>query len=468
MSKNKKHDKETYDPVFKQTWDFFASVHLAITVLILIAATSIIGTIIPQNAPDSFYVQKYGESLHKLFLVLDFYNMYQAWWFLLLLLLLVINIIVCSIDRLKKTWKIIFPKTITFNPDRFRKLKTNKTFKIQGDYEKTVAQFKKYLSGRFKTIIEKREDNFTALYVEKGRWARSGVYIVHISIILLLIGALAGAIFGFKGHINLAEGEAADTVPFDNNKTEKQFGFTVKCNSFLVKFYDTGAPEEYKTNISIFENNKEVLNRDIIVNDPLRYKKINFFQSSYGVDSADNLVLKIESRDSKMFYTENIKINQTINIPENGGKFTLVRYLPRFSFKGHNIGESFIGTIKKPDGKEFMVVLPVKFSTFDKMRGGDFIFVADKYTKKYYTVLQVTYDPGVIYVYAGFIFMIAGCFITFFISHQSIMVQITETRNNDLDVLVCGKANRNNQSMKLTMEKLTEKLSGLQINKRKK
>jgi len=261
--------------------------------------------------------------------------------------------------------------------------------------------------------------------------------------------------------MNLNEGESADSVMISKQKTEQKLDFTIKCNTFDIKFYDTGAPEEYKSNISIIENEKEVLKRDIIVNDPLRYKGINFFQSNYGVSSADSLTLEIESKSSKMVYHHTLKAGQSFDLPENGGKFTLIRYLPQFDFKGHNLGESFIGKVKKPDGKEFMIVLPIRFPTFDRMRHGEFVFLAEHYEKKYYTGLQVTYDPGVLYVYAGFILMIAGCFITFFMSHQSIMVEITKEKNDELSVCICGKANRNNQSMKLKIEKMAGQLAKL-------
>ncbi|MCK5310791.1 MAG: cytochrome c biogenesis protein ResB [Desulfobacteraceae bacterium] len=456
---HQKHNKQKNKKISSQIWDFFASVKLAIIVLILIAATSIIGTIIPQNAGESFYLHNYGESTFKFFSMLNFFDMYHAWWFLLLLFLLVINLIACSIDRLNKTWKIIFPKKISFNIERFKKIKTHKTFTKKNDFEQLVPEYRNYLSKQFKTIIEKETENSTAIFGEKGRWTRLGVYIVHLSILFLLVGALVGSLLGFKGYLKLNEGQSSDSVMISKQKIEKKFGFTIKCNTFDVKFYDTGAPEEFKSNISIIENDKEIFKEDIIVNDPLRYKSINFFQSNYGVSDADSLTLEIESIKSKMVYHENIKTGQSFDLPEGGGTFTLMRYLPQFDFKGHNLGESFIGTVKKPDGKEFMVVLPTRYPTFDKMRRGDFAFVAENYTKKYYTGLQVTYDPGVIYVYTGFILMILGCFVTFFMSHQSIMVEITKGKNAELNVFISGKANRNNQSMKIKIEKLAKQLA---------
>ena len=37
------------------------------------------------------------------------------------------------------------------------------------------------------------------MFGENGRWTRFGVYSVHLSVVLLLIGGLIGSIFGFDG-----------------------------------------------------------------------------------------------------------------------------------------------------------------------------------------------------------------------------------------------------------------------------
>ncbi|MBF0574057.1 MAG: cytochrome c biogenesis protein ResB, partial [Desulfamplus sp.] len=39
-------------------WKFFTSVKLTVIVLLLLAATSVIGTVIPQNGTEQFYIHK--------------------------------------------------------------------------------------------------------------------------------------------------------------------------------------------------------------------------------------------------------------------------------------------------------------------------------------------------------------------------------------------------------------------------
>jgi cytochrome c biogenesis protein len=100
-------------------WKFFCSVKLTIVLLLSLAATSVIGTLIPQNEPPEAYFQAFGAFRYQLMNVLGLFDMYHAWWFQGLLLLLTINIVVCSIDRLQSTWKLIFNRNPKIQPERY-------------------------------------------------------------------------------------------------------------------------------------------------------------------------------------------------------------------------------------------------------------------------------------------------------------------------------------------------------------
>ena len=88
-----------------QTWKFFASVRLTITLLVFIAVFSIIGTLIPQNADPEMYLHSFGESVFRLFSILNIFDIYHSWLFQFLIIMLAVNIIVCSFERLSATWK---------------------------------------------------------------------------------------------------------------------------------------------------------------------------------------------------------------------------------------------------------------------------------------------------------------------------------------------------------------------------
>ncbi|MCP3872412.1 MAG: cytochrome c biogenesis protein ResB [Desulfobacteraceae bacterium] len=439
-------------------WQFFSSVKLAVYTLVLLAATSVIGTVILQDGTPQRYIQTYGEPFYNLIRVFNIDDMYHAWWFLGLIVILCINIVVCSIERLSSTWKIIFPKKIKFNSNRFRKLKNLQTFEVKKDAQYLSKEYEGFLSKSVGNVLKEQTETNMVLYAEKGRWTRIGIYVVHSSILLLLIGALIGSLFGFKANLQLGEGETSDTVFVVKKKTPIKLDFSIRCNDFDVKFYDTGAPEEFRSNLTIIEGGKDSFTQDIIVNQPLRYKGINIFQSSYGQTQPNGAIFEIIRQSDKSVTNHTLKIGQEIDLPDGEGTFKLEGFLPQFDFKENNLGAAFVGRITQKDNKSFQIGLPIRFPTFDRMRKGSFAFVVKEFEQGYYTGLQITKDPGIWYVYSGFILMIIGCWITFFMSHQSYFIEIENAGGNHSKVSISGTTNRNSQGMKLKLKKIVTQL----------
>ncbi len=94
------------------------------------------------------------------------------------------------------------------------------------------------------------------------------------------------------------------------------------------------------------------------------------------------------------------------------------------------------------------------------MRQGRFVISPGDIKHRYYTGLQVTRDPGVWLVYVGFMMLIGGCLVTFFMSHQRICIDIiSDTKGSR--VMVAGTANKNKLGMQNKVRKISERLSQL-------
>lgn len=235
------------DGISRQIWMFFCSVKLTVYLLVLLAVTSIIGTVVLQNGTPQQYVNLYGQGMYNLIQVFDLNDMYHAWWFLLLLLLLCINITVCSVERLSLKWKTIFPDQIRFNADRFLKSKNKQTMDSTSQKNHLLDPCERWLRKQVGTVVRQTDGDTTFLYAEKGRWTRLGVYVVHASVLLLLVGALIGAVFGFKASVRIDEGNQTGRVFESKTREPIDLAFVIRCNEFEVSFYDTGAPEEFRS-----------------------------------------------------------------------------------------------------------------------------------------------------------------------------------------------------------------------------
>ena len=257
--------------------EIFCSVKLTIVLLLSLALTSIIGTVIPQNESPDAYLHAYGAFRYQLLSTLGILDMYHSWWFQGLLLLLTINIVVCSIERLSGSWKLIFTRSPKVRPERFTSRSDARTLTDKRNAEELVAVYEPIVARRYRYCKVTRSNEGAVIYGEKGRLSRLGVYIVHLSVILLLIGGLVGSFFGFAGYVNIAEGEATDTIRIRNTGQIHRLDFQIRCDDFNLTLYDTGAPKEYRSALTLLEGGQVVKQKDIIVNDPLRYRRHQYF-----------------------------------------------------------------------------------------------------------------------------------------------------------------------------------------------
>ena len=473
-------NKEISNDPLNRIWKFFTSVKLTIVLLLTLAATSIIGTLIPQNESPARYVQAFGEPLYRLFDILDLFDMYHSWWFQLLVLLLTLNVVICSLDRLSATWKIVFVKNPRFNLTRFRDLKNKVQLNHPQPVDTVIDLVDQILTRSFGYRRQEKTDDGIVFFAERWRWTRLGVYVVHTSVVLLLIGSLIGSLFGFEGYVNIAEGEAAGTIQLRNTNKPFPLGFEIRCDDFNVSFYNTGMPKEFRSSLTILEQGQPVIQKDIIVNDPLRYRGINIFQSSYGelpptvrkAAAPDEITLTFVSKDTGKEYSQKARIGQEIQLPEDLGRFVLKEFKTNYNFRGRDLGAALTGMLTQKDGAAVEVILPLRFPSFDRMspmfnpQRNDAVFIsvsdmqssAESVGKRYYTGLQVTKDPGVWVVYSGFILMLIGCMITFFMSHQRICIEVAQSGKKSR-IMVSGTANKNKLGMQRKVQNIADKLA---------
>ena len=442
---------------YGRLWKLFASVRLTVVVLLSLAVTSIIGTIIPQNKRPDEYLNEYGEFLYKILSAFDIFDMYHSWWFQFLLLTLTTNIVVCSINRFSALWKMLSVKNPSFNVSKFRNLSDKEEFTDSRSPEDLKRIYVPIVSRSFGYKRIEETDNGFCIFAEKGRWTRIGVYVIHFSVILLLIGGLIGSIFGFKGFVNIPEGKTVNSIRLYNTGEVQKLNFKIRCDDFNIKFYDSGMPSEYRSTLTILEQGNPVLTKDIIVNAPLRYKGINIFQSNYGTLPPKEITLNFKSVSTGAGYTKKASVGQQLDLPEDMGQLLIKGYRNSFNFGGYNLGRTFTGILTPDNGSPVHVVMPLRFPQFDKMRKGNLLISVKDYDHKYYTGLQVTRDPGVLVVYSGFVIMIIGCFVTFFMSHQRLCVEISKSGKSSR-IMVAWTANKNKLGMQTRIKKIVKSM----------
>lgn len=435
-------------------WDFFCSLKLTIILLLLLSVTSIIGTVIPQNSSASEYIQRYGQANYELFVKLQFTDMYQSTWFVALLALFCVNLICCSIKHFPRTWKFFKEPSLVASVGILKNSANKAEFSSKDSRTEVEGRVSELLDKEFAKTTRTEQDGKTYLFAQKGIYSRLGAYLTHLSILVILVGAIVGNVFGYKAFVNIAEGTSVTQVSTRDGATRIDLGFEVRCDNFDVTFYPgTQRPMEYASDLVILKNGEEVLKKRIVVNDPLKYEGIIFYQSSYG--PAGNAYVTITATDNQSSNVVELKarLGERLQLP-NG--YTVI--VTDFTQNDRNFGPAMRLQLITPEGvRESPVVVWQNFPEFDVRRGGVFSFAMLGFEQPYFTGLQVAKDPGVNIVWLGCIMLIIGPLAAFFFSHKRIWVCIEE-EGNKTRVQVAGNAHRNQPNFSMAFDELQHKI----------
>ncbi|MBI5049755.1 MAG: cytochrome c biogenesis protein ResB [Nitrospirae bacterium] len=400
-------------------------------------------------------------------------NMYHSWWFITLLILICVNLIICSLERLPKTLKLINTPMKPAGETVIKTLPVRKELKVKANLKAVKDEFFNSLAASGFHVSESTEGDSAELYSQKGKYSRLGLYIVHLSILLIFTGAIIGARFGFGGFLNLPEGETSDVAYTGGGKTIP-LGFTIKCNWYNTDYYrGSDMPQEFQSELVVIEGGREVLKKVIEVNNPLTYKGITFYQSSYGMipNAAGVFILKVTPvRGTE--HVLNVQIGDTFEMPGTGLKGTINGFSPALTrdpttgnlitYSDKLINPAVLIQFSEAGKQSFTGWILKRYPETGVLPQGHKVEFFD-YWGVEYTGLQVSRDPGVWLIYLASIIMSIGLYIAFFMSNKKIWVRISPDVSGGksfVKISVGGSASKNRLSYEKEVERIIAKATG--------
>ena len=233
--------------------NFFISVRLAIVLLSAIAFGAVLGTIIPQQEAAETFAARLHPTLLAVFEALQLFDVYHSAWFLLLLLLLAANLIACSAHRLPAAWKQFRGIHPTAGTVRIGNFPPERVAATEGPPVEQLPRLEALLRKRCGRVRRLETPGGFILVAQKGGFSRFGVFVVHLGVLLLIAGGLAGAIFGIRGHMEIAEGETSNTLSFQGGKPSQSLPFSIRCDRFTVEHYPNGAPKLFRSDLTFIQ-----------------------------------------------------------------------------------------------------------------------------------------------------------------------------------------------------------------------
>lgn len=124
---------------------------------------------------------------------------------------------------------------------------------------------------------------FNSNYIKSKRW---GLIIIHLSLTVILGGALTTFLFGKEGQVHIREGEKSDQMVMHTSKgvkTEK-LPFVLELKDFRLNRYPgSNSPSSYESTLLVYVDN-DIRGVSVFMNNVLDLKGYRFFQASYDKD----------------------------------------------------------------------------------------------------------------------------------------------------------------------------------------
>ena len=123
--------------------------------------------------------------------------------------------------------------------------------------------------------------------IQRRLYKRPLTLLLHLSFVIILIGAAITHYFSINGQIHLRLNEAPKSTYIDTNYEERNLPFAVSLNDFQLIYYPgTTNPMDFASYIKITDSsqiNNSSLHK-ISMNNILKHHNYRFYQSSYDSD----------------------------------------------------------------------------------------------------------------------------------------------------------------------------------------
>jgi cytochrome c biogenesis protein len=375
-----------------------ADLRFAIILLLIIAISSIIGTIIEQDQPIEIYKSNYplinplfGFLSWDIILRFGFDHVYSTWWFMWFVLILGISLLTCTFIQQLPALKIARRCQFLRTSNQFSKLKIIKNLDTS-----TLTKIFFQIQTKHYSIFQQKN----IFYCYKGLIGKIAPITVHLSMILILIGTIISASSGLKAQEIIPKTE---TVHIQNILLSGLFSkipnISTRINDFWITYNSKNAINQYYSDISFLINfGTELQQQTIYVNQPAKFNGMSYYQTDWNLlglrIKVDNLnefqypLVSILNKSNKLWVSwistgQSLKEGFTFLITDLHGYCSI-----------YNTFGLFLGNLEI--NEQFNISFPLVLVDILSSTG-----------------LQVKVDPGIPFIYTGFSFLMISTLLSY-------------------------------------------------------
>ena len=450
-------------------WQALRSVRTGITLLILVGVTSALGTFVlqrPQTDPENL-ARAYSPETLRWLDRLGLTDVFHSWWFAALLSLLGLNLIFASLERFPVAWSYFRRPYRRPEPHFLKGLTLQREIAISDPEIGMEAAESAFCRLGLKPR-RVQSTGSVSLFAERNRFARLAAYVVHASLLLIFGGAIVDARWGYRGFVALTQNQQTNQIELNSGKTQS-LPFVIRCEDAGQQNYPDGSPRRWWSKLAVIENGREIKRKEIEVNDPLVYRGVRFYQSSYGSTGEASAIQLRATLKSDPSNAKEIVLRPDETLPLDAEtSVRLTAFLPDFVLRGGEV-ESRSNQLNNPaiqllvDSKKAGAVKVWLFPNFPAFAHPDaspYTFQVRDLQMAYFTGLQVSHEPGQWAVWTGAVLMGLGLAAAFYLVHVRVWaVPVSDDRGRSV-LWVGASASKNREEFEERFQKLVEEIEG--------
>jgi cytochrome c biogenesis protein len=451
----------------RKIWQTLSSIKTGVVLLIVVVIISAAGTVILQRPVTEAgeMLRAYSPQVLRILDGLGLTDIFHAWWFVTLLVLVSLSIVAASIQRFPNSWRY-YSRPYKSPDEAFRKaLATQAQIVIDDEDSGLVAAEHVFQRAGLRPERMVRESSFS-LFGERNRISEMAVYIVHASLLLIFLGGIVDALYGWRGFVAIPSGEQASQLELHDGAV-RTLPFAIRCDAAGQDNYADGTPKKWWSKLAVLEDGRVLMRKEIVVNDPLVYRGVRFYQASFGNTGKVDKITFAVTRANGQGAAKEIALAADETLPLDAD--TTVRiadFIPDYvvrdgqvytrSAQVENPAVHLVVESKK-SGKAVNVWLP-PIPGFEQNPSSPYKFKATDLQMAHFTGLQVSHEPGQWAVWAGVIVMGFGLLVVFYLVHMRCWAVPVRDARGRLVLWVGGTANKNKDVFEQRFRKLVREI----------
>ena len=409
-------------------WRFFTSVRAAIYEVSFLTLLVLLGTLRGSSVPNT--IKSWAPFTAPVIKRWYAWNVFHSFPFMFILALLSVAITICTANRAPGMWKTIAEPTVTTTRGFLTTAGINGTFALREPQDEAVGRVVGVLRKRRYRVLTEVKDGDTHVYADRFRFAKLGTYPFHLALIMILVGGIVGAKYGFR--------DTSFIIPDGSTRDIGHgTGLTVKLNHFSDVYRQDGSPAEYRSDLVVYDHGSQVKTGSITVNHPLTYKNVVIYQSSFG----QAVSLHIADAAGHVLYDDAIPLGLytaannpnapagILDLPEANAEIRVIAPDNAPSATSTNAlnvadGEMFIQV--RPKNVLTNTVMPsaiVGQGETANLDGLNITFVRERQ----FSLFQVARNPGIPIFWAAAFMLVGGLVVVFYFPHRRVRGIISST-----------------------------------------